>query len=82
MKKKLPTKAKLITFGGFSKIEPLKQLVRFIHYPLVTRVRMTGFEFTEDDIMTHDIVFEYYRTHKGYAEYNQINFIRTDTKKK
>ncbi len=77
MKNKFPKKAKLITNAGFYKIVDLQGRVYSIHLPVLKRFTIQIADNVFDEAMHFEMVFEYSKIKGGYAEYRQVNFIRT-----
>ena len=78
--KRFPKKAKLITFGGFYKIIPIKEPTQRINHPFMTRLKVVTAEFEDDALFSYHLVFNFDGIKGGYAEYHQVDFVRLTVK--
>ena len=76
-KTKFPKKAKLITFNGFYKIIKLEKAVNIINFPIQNKIEIVSMEFqTMQYPFSVDLVFEFEKVYKGYAQFRQTNFVK------
>jgi len=80
MKKAFPKKAKLICYGGFYKIIEIEKFTPRINHPFITKLKIITAAFTLDDLYAHQLEFNFYRVYRGYAEYNQVDFVTIENK--
>lgn len=75
-KKKFPKKAKLITFGGFSKMVKIDKPVMRIAVPLFVPFVVTDPMVMMETTIHYEAEFVLEKVYKGYAPYKQTGVVK------
>lgn len=74
-KNKFPRKAKLIS-NGFYKIISVKEYTPRIFLPILKEIKINTINLEENINFSRELVFQFDRVFRGYAEYRQIDVVK------
>lgn len=80
--KEFPKKAKLISDGGLYRIIDIEGFTEKINFPIMRKIKISTPEIYYVEEMNFLLKFAFSQVRRGYAEYNQFDFIKLESKDK